>query len=142
MIKVCVICHEPFKTNRRDREICFKEECKRIRKYNYNHLSRPTRIKECPICHEPFETKSSRRQICYKEECRLARKREYDRWRQGIRQKPEPVPELNIDDLELSTCDMCGKEFKPHFLNEHFCYDECRYNSPLYLRFFDVDLRF
>lgn len=29
-------------------------------------------------------------------------------------------------------CCVCGKSFKPKFYHEHFCSDECRYDSPLY----------
>ncbi|MBR6713516.1 MAG: hypothetical protein IKI76_11060 [Selenomonadaceae bacterium] len=52
-----------------------------------------------------------------------------------IKPKPEPLPEFN-------TCDICGKKFKPSYPREHFCSDDCRFNSPLAKAFFgdNVDL--
>ena len=110
-------------------------------------------IKQCKQCGKEFETQT-RKTFC--PECKKIRKAEQnrryvnselgqaaqERYNAKRRKnpklpkpKPEPLPKFN-------TCDICGKKFKPAYPREHFCSDDCRFNSPLARAFFgdDIDL--
>ncbi|MBQ4495135.1 MAG: hypothetical protein II968_05140 [Selenomonadaceae bacterium] len=102
-------------------------------------------IKQCKQCGKEFETQT-RKTFC--PECKKIRQREQKRQSHArccghivkskpkpIKPEPEPLPEFN-------TCDIYGKKFKPAFPREHFCSDDCRFNSPLAKAFFgdNVDL--
>lgn len=106
-------------------------------------------IKQCKQCGKEFETQT-RKTFC--PECKKIRKAEQKRQSYArlhghikpkppkpkpIKPKPEPKPLP-----EFNTCDICGKKFKPAYPREHFCSDDCRYNSPLARAFFgdDIDL--
>lgn len=149
LIKECPICHELFEAEHGLQRYCSKEECRKARNREHDRRSRertkpkrrrtkPKQIKECPVCHEMFEAEHGNQIFCPKEECQQIRR--HRSYHKHYISKPKPEPQ--VEEFELSTCDVCGKKFKPHFRNEHYCCDECRYNSPLYLHFFGVDLGF
>ncbi|MBR4032570.1 MAG: DUF2116 family Zn-ribbon domain-containing protein [Clostridia bacterium] len=78
-------------------------------------------IKHCVICGKAFN--NDRNYKTCSPECRRKLNRRLTlQWLHDKRQQ--------ISDS--ATCSICGKTFKPNFPNEHFCSDDCRFDSPLY----------
>lgn len=102
-------------------------------------------FKQCVICGNEFETKSSSktcsdecRRVLYKATKARSNKnwlaKNHGRRIEHQREYQREYKRRKRKELKLSrgTCCICGKSFKPKFYQEHFCSDECRYDSPLW----------
>lgn len=103
MFKQCVICGNEFDT-KGNSKTC-SDECRRV-------------------LYKATKAQSNKKWLAKNHGRRIEQQREYQREYHRRRRKK----------LKLSrgTCCICGKSFKPKFYHEHFCSDECRYDSPLW----------
>ncbi len=111
---------------------------------------------KCVYCGTEFEPSRSNQKYCSRDcYCDATRLMQNAKRSQRLRQNPELRRQLNRKyklarkerqkadqkrPIKESVCYMCGKKFIPHFKNEHFCSDDCRFDSPLYRDIANFDL--
>lgn len=135
MIKQCVICGKEFST-RQFNQITCSEECREEyqrqwhREYHKKKYP-PKPPKKCAVCGKEFIPTADKRVFC-SPECRKINKSVlYQRKR---RAQDTAKPKRIWEDITYQPiCYTCGKSFTPSYPREHFCSDECRFQSPLWI---------
>jgi predicted nucleic acid-binding Zn ribbon protein len=104
MPRICVICLQEFPERGRSKT-CLNIEC--VRTYK-NRLA--THV--CYICRKHFQPRRRDRFLC-SDLCKIEHQRRYS------------VKRYNKPDYPPKPCSVCGKSFKPHYVNSSTCSKKC-----------------